>query len=881
MKPGTITLAGAGPGAPDLLTVRAHRAIVEADVIVYAGSLVSPEILQHAQRDCVIHDSASLDLQQILDIMIEAARSGKRVLRLHTGDPSVYGATAEQMRGLDKAGIPYETIPGVSAAFAAAAALNVELTQPGISQSVTITRRAGRTPVPEREDLSSFAAHGASLALYLSISDMPGVVEELLAPGAFRPETPAAVVYRASWPDQLIVRGTLADIAQKVQAAGIRRQAIILVGDALLGQGDDSLLYHRQFAHGYRNRTDRPVSLSQGPAEPFLRFAGRIAVYGLTEAGCQTARAVASLLNGTAFTSAKHFQDAHHEEAFDPGKLSALIARNWQRFDAHVFVMASGIVVRKIASLLESKDSDPAVVVLDEAQKFAQSLVSGHLGGANRLCQDIAQLTAAQAVLSTGSDVQGLTAFDEIAATRGWRIENIDTLKTLNSALLEHKTIGLFGFTTEEAEVYSEAPNLLRLEDPTDVPTTEAIVTLDADPPANFAGPCLRLTRLPLVVGVGCRKGVPREMIASAIRETCERYSLDESRIEHLASVDQKKDEPGILAIAAERGWESHFLPSSELEKQSPPNPSSFVAQTVSTPSVAEAACLAIGKGRLLVPKQKLGPVTVALGTMGPLTLRQGLHPADEQTRGKIIAIGIGPGTRAGMTHEAEAAIRNADCVVGYRSYCRQIEWLTGGENVFATGMRSEIERCDEAVRRAAEGKVVALICSGDAGVYGMAGLALERVEVLDQIDSVAVEVIPGVTSSCSAAAVVGAPLINDFATVSLSDLLTPREVIQKRIDAVVASGMVCALYNPRSRKRQALLDEVLAKFSEARGPETPAALVRDAGRPQQWSWVGQLQDIPVAEINMTTMVLIGNEQSRIVNGRFYTRRGYEKKGTY
>nr|WP_281388078.1 precorrin-3B C(17)-methyltransferase [Puniceicoccus vermicola] len=266
---------------------------------------------------------------------------------------------------------------------------------------------------------------------------------------------------------------------------------------------------------------------------------------------------------------------------------------------------------------------------------------------------------------------------------------------------------------------------------------------------------------------------------------------------------------------------------------------------------------------------------------MGPLTLRQGAASNSADARGKIVAIGIGPGTRAGMTHEAEDAIRYADCVVGYSSYCRQVEWLTGKENVFSTGMRSEIERCDEAVRRAADGKTVALICSGDAGVYGMAGLALERVEVLGELQRVDVEVIAGVTSSCSAAAAVGAPLMNDFATVSLSDLLTPREIIEKRIDAVVTSGMACALYNPRSRKRQALLDEVLAKFSAARGEQTPTAIVRDAGRPKEWSWVGPLCDMPIEEINMTTMVLIGNEQSLISNGRFYTRRGYEKKESY
>lgn len=883
MKPGIVTFAGAGPGAPDLLTVRAHAAIADADVIVYAGSLVSPEVLAHAKASCVRHDSAGLDLDATTKILVEGASAGLRVLRLHTGDPAIYGATAEQMRRLDAAGIAYETIPGVSAAFAAAAALNAELTQPGITQTVMISRRAGRTPVPEREAIAGLAKHGTSLALYLSVSDMPGLVSELLAAGAYRKDTAAAVVYRASWPDEKIVRGHLGDIAEKVTAAGITRQALILVGDALGGQGDDSLLYDSSFSHGYRAASTKPAVAKAEPVvtecEPLVRFGGRVAVYGLTGEGVAQAQRLAAMLDASAFVSEKHtpvdVELPANVQRFAPEDLGALVAGQWTAFDAHVFVMATGIVVRKIADLLQSKEVDPAVVVMDEKAGFAQSLVGGHLGGANRLVGDIARLTGAQAVVSTGTDTQGLLAFDELAALQGWRIENRDGIVALNAALLEGKCIGLLGFTPKEAAGYADVDNVSCYENLDTAEAAELLVCLDT-PLGDDPRPCLLLTRLPLVVGVGCKRGVSAERIEAAIHRSCLRYGIDPARIQHLASVDVKADEVGMLEVAKTHDWETHFLTAAELEQQAVPNPSTFVCQNVATPSVAEASVRACGRGRLLTPKQKDDGVTVALGTMGSLTAAADTGPK----RGIIYAIGLGPGTRAGMTEEARQAIRGADKVVGYTTYCRQVRWLTQGRQVYSTGMRSEIERCDEAVRMAASGQSVALICSGDSGIYGMAGLILERVEAMGE-DSVDVEVIAGVTSSSSAAAAVGAPLMNDFATISLSDLLTPREWIKKRVNAVAEAGLVCTLYNPRSRKRRELLDEVLATFAAHRGDQVPVALVRDAGRPKQWKWVGPLKDLPIDEIGMTTMLIIGNEQTRMIHGQMVTQRGYQKKEAF
>ena len=248
-----VFFVGAGPGDPELLTLKGRRLLDEAELVVYAGSLVNPALLEGIRAEC--HDSAGLTLDEILALLVPAARAGKRVVRLHTGDPAMYGAIREQIQRLEAEGIPCAVVPGVSSAFAAAAALKAELTVPEQTQTVILTRQAGRTPVPEREALSRLSGIGASMCLFLSVGMMERVVADLLAGGVYTRETPVAVVEKASWPDERIVRGTLADIADKVQEAGIGKTAMILVGPALAGVTDTeavSRLYAADFSHGYR-----------------------------------------------------------------------------------------------------------------------------------------------------------------------------------------------------------------------------------------------------------------------------------------------------------------------------------------------------------------------------------------------------------------------------------------------------------------------------------------------------------------------------------------------------------------------------------------------------------------------------------------------------
>ena len=246
-----IYFVGAGSGAPDLITVRGARLLSEADVIVYAGSLVNPALLDYKKDGCEVYNSAKMTLEEVIAVMAPAAKAGKTVVRLHTGDPCVYGAHREQMDELDRLGLAYEVCPGVSSFCGAAAALKAEYTLPNVSQTVIITRTAGRTPVPERESIRSLAAHQATMVLFLSTSLTEKLQGELLA-GGYGETTPAAIVYKATWPEEKIFRCTVGTLHKTVTENGMKKTALIVVGGCLGDEYLRSLLYHPDFTTEYR-----------------------------------------------------------------------------------------------------------------------------------------------------------------------------------------------------------------------------------------------------------------------------------------------------------------------------------------------------------------------------------------------------------------------------------------------------------------------------------------------------------------------------------------------------------------------------------------------------------------------------------------------------
>lgn len=246
-----VHFVGAGCGAADLITVRGARLLGEADVVIYAGSLVNPELLEYTKAGCEIHDSAKMTLEDVMAVIKEAEHQGKTIVRLHTGDSSIYGAVREQFDELDRLNIDYDVCPGVSAFCGAAAALKAEYTLPDVSQTVIISRMEGRTPVPEREKIRLLAAHGSTMILFLSTGLLAGLQRELMA-GGYAPDTPAAIVYKASWPEEKVFRCRVCDLAETAEKNGIRKTALIVVGDVLSGRYERSKLYDPSFSTEFR-----------------------------------------------------------------------------------------------------------------------------------------------------------------------------------------------------------------------------------------------------------------------------------------------------------------------------------------------------------------------------------------------------------------------------------------------------------------------------------------------------------------------------------------------------------------------------------------------------------------------------------------------------
>lgn len=376
-----VEIVGAGPGAEDLITVRGLRALQQADLVVYAGSLVAPALLRHCRPDCLCRDSASMDLAEQVAVMSEAALAGKRVVRLHTGDPALYGAIDEQIRGLAERDITVRITPGVSSVFAAAAALGCELTGPGTAQSVVLTRTPGRTPMPAGEQAAAFARTGATLAFFLSTGKVADLMAELQDAGGLAPDTPAAAVYRASWPDEQVVRGTLADLARKVEEAGFRRQSLILVGRALAASTTVSRLYDGSFSHGYRNSL---------PDEAFL---GTCALYAASPAGLAQARTLAAALTQGDAPAPVIFAacpaDDQQPAPQPVADMAAALADALPRFDAHIILGTP----RQVLPLLPAATGDAAVICCAESGRHAVCLLDGPNHAGDRLTRRVARIT--------------------------------------------------------------------------------------------------------------------------------------------------------------------------------------------------------------------------------------------------------------------------------------------------------------------------------------------------------------------------------------------------------------------------------------------------------------------------------------------------------
>ena len=534
-----------------------------------------------------------------------------------------------------------------------------------------------------------------------------------------------------------------------------------------------------------------------------------------------------------------------------------------------VGLCSAGILIRALAPVLSDKRDEPPVLAVAEDGGAVVPLLGGHRG-ANRLARMLAGLLETEPSITTAGDRRFGLALDDPPA--GWTLANPEAAKAVMAGLLDGATVRMDG----------DAPWLRDGGLPL---APDGAVSIQVSEKAATPGPnSLLFHPAVLALGVGCERDCDPGELESLARDTLDRHGLAEAAIAGVFSIDLKSDEPAVLALAERLGVACRFFDAATLEAETPrlATPSDRVFREVGCHGVAEAAALAAcgAVGRLLVTKTKSARATCAVAVAPrPITVE-----TVGRARGSLTVVGIGPGDPAWRTGEAAAVVRAASDLVGYRLYLDLLEDLTAGKRLHGSGIGAEIDRARQALDLAAEGRDVALICSGDAGIYALATLVFEELERAGRAgwSRVPVRVAPGVSALQAAAARAGAPLGHDFCAISLSDLLTPRAAIERRLRAAADGDFVIAFYNPVSRKRRDLLRRAAEILLARRGPETPVVLARNLGRRDEDVAVIRLRELTVERVDMLTLVLVGSSDSRVMThdgrDRVYTPRGYAVK---
>lgn len=609
---GRVYFVGAGPGDPSFLTRRALAVIRRADLLVTADSLVMDQVAGLAGRGARVIGSSSMTLEEVVDEMVTAASQGLVVVRLHSGDPSVYGALAEQIDLLKASQVRFEIVPGVSSVFAAAAALGVELTVPGGAQTVILTRHGRRVPTPSRERLRELASTRATVAIFLSALAVRDVQRELLAGGLSR-DTPAAVAYRVSWPDQMVERTTLAGLVEVVSRHRLRRHALLLVGDALGPTDRRSRLYDPGHAHVRRRR--RPPRL-----QPEL---ARLAAVAITRPGLGLAHRLQR--------SSRELEVYAPAAVAEPGdravsEIAAMARRLFAERRPLVMFMAVGAAVRILAPVLSGKSTDPAVVVVDDAGEFAVSLLGGRAAGANRLAEWTAAVLGGHALVTTAAERLGLPALDQLLARRGWQVAR-GSLGRLEGAVVNHEEILFYGpgLRLPRARPGGVSTGGIRWRR---VRRIGSPAVKDRAECAGLAVSDRELGDLPtgwviarpraLVVGVGCVRAATAREVQEAVITALSRLGLSAEGVGTVATIAARGSHPGIRSLADAIGASLVTFPPESLASVAVATGSGVVMRAVGTPSVAEAAAKLASRGNILQPKMVMGRVTVAIAERLP-----------------------------------------------------------------------------------------------------------------------------------------------------------------------------------------------------------------------------------------------------------------------
>lgn len=651
-----------------------------------------------------------------------------------------------------------------------------------------------------------------------------------------------------------------------------------------------------------------------------------LAAIAVTPAGVQRLTSICRNAEIPLFTSpAWAATEEFPVQAYQADSLRSHLSQIWSDYRGFIFCLSAGAVVRLIAPLLAGKSTDPAVVVVDEAGQFVISLCGGHQAGADQLAQVLAHQLQATPVLTGAANAQGFPAVDTLGEPFGWRRGSgnwtqvsavaahggsIEVLQEAGTDLWRTNLSDPHPFQFNDDSVHatdlpSSAPFSSETEQSPSKPEARLWISPiqrrfapDSDPPKAQWHPRV------LWVGIGCERGTSLALIETAIANVCRVNHLSLLAIAGVATIDLKADEAGLVETCQAHQWPLRCFSADVLKQIEVPTPSDVVEQAVGTPSVAEAAAIAAAH----YPMSNLTPVTDAQGDQPEINGRPDCLPnasnglrvkkqivrdpdqpgavtiaiaqAEQEYTGRSGAlwlIGTGPGALDQMTPAAQAAISSADAIVGYSMYIDLIQpLLRPGQVIEARAITQERQRAQRAIELAQWGLSVAVVSSGDCGIYGMAGLVLEELQQMGwDGQTPAVQVLPGITALQAAASRVGAPLMHDFCAISLSDLLTPWPVIEQRLRAAAAADFVVALYNPRSQKRISQIETAQHIFLEHRSADTPVALVRSAYREDEAITLTTLADFTQSPIDMVTTVLIGNSSTRHHADWLITPRGY------
>jgi cobalt-precorrin 5A hydrolase / precorrin-3B C17-methyltransferase len=585
----------------------------------------------------------------------------------------------------------------------------------------------------------------------------------------------------------------------------------------------------------------------------------------LSDTGLANARRLQAKLGGVIHGFAKNIQA---DDVTSFGDVRATLQDLFASGNSLVAFCAAGIVIRHLGSVLGDKYSDAPVLAVAEDGSAVVPLLGGHHGG-NNLALAIGEIFDTSAAITTASDILFNVALDEPPA--GWRLGNPEHLKSFVASLRDGAKIQMTG----EADWISSGNLPLDTDGTLKISVVDTPTTGDADHLVYY--------RQTLALGVGCERGTQAVEVIQLITETLADNDLSPLSFAGLFSIDLKTDEAALHEAAQHFGIPARFFDLASLQAQEDrlANPSDIVKAEVGVAGVAEASALAAA-GDLVVEKCKSQRATCAIGKNNDIVDASSLGTA----RGHLAVVGIGPGRADWRTGAATNALRQADKIVGYKLYLDLIADVIVDKDCHVYGLGEEEDRVRAAIELAAEGHNVALVSSGDAGVYAMAALAhelLDRDPRPVEWDRISIELLPGISAMQAAALKVGAPLGHDFCTISLSDLLTPREVILQRVEAAASGDFVISFYNPVSKTRRDLLAisrDILLRY---RPVDTPVVLARNLGRPTETIRILPLKDLQVDDVDMLTLVMVGSSETRARtrgDGTWsvYTPRGYAAK---